>query len=61
MQEWGEGRISGMIRDGLCANNLPIDEGSQRAIHERACMIYLSGSGNRKARRAGEESRMGRE
>ena len=59
MQERGEGRVSGMIRDGLCANNLPIDEGSQRAIHEHACVIYLSGSGNRKVRRAGEESRTG--
>jgi len=61
MQERGEGRVLGMIRDGLCANDLLIDEGGQWAIHDHARVIYLSGSGNRKARRAGEESRTGRE
>ena len=50
---WSEGHVSGVIRDGLCAKDLWIDEGSQWAIHEHACVIYLSGSGNRKARRAG--------
>jgi len=36
MQERGEGCISGMIRDGLYVNDLLIDEGGQRAIHEHA-------------------------
>ena len=53
MQEQGEGCILGMIRDGLCVNDLLIDEGSQHAIHEHVRMICLSGSGNGKARRTG--------
>jgi len=53
MQEQGEGHVSGMIRDRLCVKNLRIDEGSQQAIRECACMIYLTGSRNRKERRMG--------
>jgi len=40
--------------------DLWINEGSQRAIHEHGCMIYLAGSRNRKMRRM-EKSQMGQE